>query len=313
MSLHADCGDYISRCPTSPLLFEDECSTESDPHFNYEPNTSNCIPEDLDDSLGSIIGSEGEHSLLVEEIPDDSANEESHLGEVRHEHFTLENKEPLYTGSRLTQAQSFLLILSFVLRYGLTGMALSDLQDLINIHCPDNTQLTSKYLFLKNLKPVDGHLQCYIYCPNCEYYIGDRDSEGQCVVCHTAWDNNSSLKNGNVFMYLPIQTQLEHLLQREDIAQCLKSRDGTYNTDIYEDIGSGQMYHDLYQGGGPLHCTHGYSLTLNCDGVPVFKSSLYSIWPLYGIVNELPYPVRKHNVLLFGLWFGDKKPNVNNF
>ncbi|KAF3851943.1 hypothetical protein F7725_005298 [Dissostichus mawsoni] len=64
------------------------------------------------------------------------------------------------------------------------------------------------------------------------------------------------------------------------------------------------MYHNLNEKGGPLDCPHGYSLTLNCDGVPVFKSSLYSIWPLLGIVNELPYPVRKENVLLFGLWFG---------
>lgn len=47
--------------------------------------------------------------------------------------------------------------------------------------------------------------------------------------------------------------------------------------------------------------------------MPVFKSSLHSIWPLQGIVNELPYPVCKENVLLFGLWFGSKKPNVNTF
>lgn len=197
-------------------MFEDECSTESEPHFNDEPNcsqaspnTSNCIP---DDSLGSIIGSEEEYSLLFDESPDESVNEESHLGEVSHEQFPLESEEPLYTGSRLTQAQSFLLILSFVLRHGLTGVALSDLLDLINIHCPENTQLTSKHLFLKELKPVEGHLQCHIYCPNCEYYIGDQDNEGQCVVCHTTWDKNSSLKNGNFFIYLPIQTQLEHLL-----------------------------------------------------------------------------------------------------
>ncbi len=93
------------------LLFEDECSTESKPHFNDEPNcsqaspnTSNCIP---DDSLGSIIGSEEEYSLLFDESPDESVNEESHLGEVSHEQFPLEKEEPLYTGSRLTQAQSF--------------------------------------------------------------------------------------------------------------------------------------------------------------------------------------------------------------
>ncbi|KAM9384827.1 uncharacterized protein KZ484_006547 isoform 2-T2 [Pholidichthys leucotaenia] len=281
-SLHVDCSDSVPRCLTSPLLFEDECSTESEPPFNDEPNcsqvspnTSNYIHNDLDDSLGSIIGSEEESSLLFEDSPDESVNEESHFGKVGHE---LENEETLYTGSRLTQAQSFLLILSFVLRHGLTGMALSDLLDLINIHCPENTQLTSKHLFLKELKPIESHLQCHIYCPNCEYYIGEQDSEGQCVVCNTTWDKNNSLKNGNYFIYLPIQTQLEHLLQREDIAHCIKSRDGTCHSEIFDDIGSGKMYRNLNKIGGPLDCTHGYSLTLNCDGVPVFKSSLFGIW-----------------------------------
>lgn len=35
-------------------------------------------------------------------------------------------------------------------------------------------------MFLK--EPIQGHLQCHIYCPNCEYYIGDKVSEGQCTV-----------------------------------------------------------------------------------------------------------------------------------
>ncbi|KAM9408255.1 uncharacterized protein KZ484_025642 [Pholidichthys leucotaenia] len=86
-SLHVDCSDSVPRCLTSPLLFEDECSTESEPPFNDEPNcsqvspnTSNYIHNDLDDSLGSIIGSEEESSLLFEDSPDESVNEESHFG-----------------------------------------------------------------------------------------------------------------------------------------------------------------------------------------------------------------------------------------
>ncbi|XP_076836800.1 uncharacterized protein LOC143482340 [Brachyhypopomus gauderio] len=322
----------MSRYPTSPLLFEDECSMECDLHFSDRPNSSplseslsDFNPDDLDDSVGmsmlepmqsfiesdseSILGSGEQFSPVYESSPNESVNE----GEDSNEKFPQLNEEPLYTGSRLTKAQSFLLIMSFVLRHALTGVALSDLLDLINIHCPENIMSTSKHLFLKVLKPIQGHLQCHIYCPNCEYYIGDKVSEGQCTVCSTMWDKDSSLKNGNFFIYLPIQTQLEHLLQRQDIACCLKLGNDTFSSENYDDICSGKLYHNLNKEGGPLDGPHGYSLTLNCDGVPVFKSSLYSIWPLQGIVNELPYPVRKENVLLFGLWFGSKKPNVNTF
>ncbi len=39
------------------------------------------------------------------------------------------------------------------------------------------------------------------------------------------------------------------------------------------------------------------SLLWNTDGVPIFKSSNYSIWPLYFTINELPYEhrMRKQN------------------
>lgn len=51
------------------------------------------------------------------------------------------------------------------------------------------------------------------------------------------------------------------------------------------------------------------------DGVPVFKSSKISMWPLYLTINDLPFNERKkrENILLLGLWYGDKKPNANSF
>ena len=58
-----------------------------------------------------------------------------------------------------------------------------------------------------------------------------------------------------------------------------------------------------------------FSLLFNTDGVPIFKSSNYSIWPIYFIINELPYKYRmlKQNCLLGGVWFGSKKPNMQLF
>ncbi|XP_040890672.1 uncharacterized protein LOC121189967 isoform X4 [Toxotes jaculatrix] len=304
-------GDDITSLHTNPESDElppNLSQTTESSVFSYEDSVDFGVFEPL---WLSFTDSESIASG-EEDSTDKSVTEESHLGAPINERFPPVNDEPLYTGSQLSKAQSFLLILSYALRHSLTGVALSDLLDLINIHCPENV-LTSKYLFLKELNPIQGHLECHIYCPNCEYYIGDQVTEGSCSVCNSAWDRNSSLKNGNFFLYLPIHTQLEHLLQREDIACCLKSGNGTCNPETYDDICCGKMYHSLNKAGGPLDSPHAFSLTLNCDGVPVFKSSQYGIWPLQGMVNELPYLVRKENVLLFGLWFGTKKPNVNTF
>lgn len=52
------------------------------------------------------------------------------------------------------------------------------------------------------------------------------------------------------------------------------------------------------------------SFIYNTDGVPIFKSSKYSLWPLFLTINELPYSHRFHrdNMLLAGVRFGPEKP-----
>lgn len=55
------------------------------------------------------------------------------------------------------------------------------------------------------------------------------------------------------------------------------------------------------------------TLMWNCDGLPIFKSSNYSIWPLQFTVNELTPKQRKENVMIAALWFGLRKPRMDTF
>ena len=81
----------------------------------------------------------------------------------------------------------------------------------------------------------------------------------------------------------------------------------------YEDIYDGSIYKKLMSPGCILSNSNNLSLTWNVDGMPLFKSSKYSLWPMYFIVNELPYKERilKENSILAGLWFGEVKPSMN--
>ncbi|EFX78062.1 hypothetical protein DAPPUDRAFT_320792 [Daphnia pulex] len=49
------------------------------------------------------------------------------------------------------------------------------------------------------------------------------------------------------------------------------------------------------------------------DGVQVFKSSNYAIWPLFCTINELPFHLKAFFMTLNALWFGMEKPNPNAF
>ena len=49
----------------------------------------------------------------------------------------------LFEGSKVTAFQSYLMIMKYTLRHRLTKLALSDLLDLVGIHLPDATMLSS--------------------------------------------------------------------------------------------------------------------------------------------------------------------------
>ena len=69
-----------------------------------------------------------------------------------------------------------------------------------------------------------------------------------------------------------------------------------------EDIYDG-VYQELMQQGF-LANEHHISFIWNTDGIPVFRSSNFSIWPLYFRINELPPKKRglKDDMIFAGLW-----------
>jgi hypothetical protein len=73
------------------------------------------------------------------------------------------------------------------------------------------------------------------------------------------------------------------------------------------DIWDGKNYKDLGLGHHDLTCT------VNSDGVPAFKSSNSSLYPLLLSINEASYPIRRKHTMVAGLWFGSGKPNFDLF
>ena len=60
---------------------------------------------------------------------------------------------------------------------------------------------------------------------------------------------------------------------------------------MYSDIYDGRIYQELVELGF-LSNVNNVLLLLNTDGIPVFKSSSFSFWPLHLTINELPYKLR---------------------
>lgn len=59
-----------------------------------------------------------------------------------------------------------------------------------------------------------------------------------------------------------------------------------------EDVYDGSLYQGKFGPGGFLSEKHNLSVKLNTDGVAIFRSSQFGVWPLFLLINELPPSLR---------------------
>jgi hypothetical protein len=226
--------------------------------------------------------------------------------------------QPLYANADITLKEALVAILAYVLSEGLPSTGLASLLKLLVLLLPIDSSLPdTKFLFEKVFSGSLGKHEYKLYCPVCEnLVVGDDDNTTLCIctTCNENYQKKQLMDKGNFFIHLPLAPQLARLLQRDEIYSSLSYRftRATANPDAIEDIYDGTMYRSL--GNGLLmQNPNAISLTFSTDGLPLFSSSNYSIWPLQAIVNELPPKLRKENILLFGIWFGPQKPSMNTF
>uniref|UniRef100_A0A6V7IHC1 Transposase domain-containing protein n=1 Tax=Bracon brevicornis TaxID=1563983 RepID=A0A6V7IHC1_9HYME len=220
--------------------------------------------------------------------------------------------EPLYPNSPISVGESIMMILQFYLRHKISNSALGDLLELIKLHCPGPNQcIKSLYFFRKWLQSYNVELQLkkHYYCKACSHLI--EDLMEQCPQCEGS--------DITYFITIPVESQLKEFFARPGFYYNLQYRFNRVKEDIngLEDIYDGQVYERYMSDVNDfdLKSPSNISFMWNSDGVPLFKSSQFSIWPLFLKINELPPKKRNKppNMLLAGLWFGSKKPDANIF
>lgn len=225
-----------------------------------------------------------------------------------------EGSKPLYAGAPVTLVESMLLVLVYAMKHQLTGVALTDLLVLISLHCMiPNVCKTSLYLFNKFFKNITTSLKLHRFCSKCYYLLEDEEVQ-ICPICQRSLSSRSSV---SYFIEIPLIEQLRDMFLRENFYDDLQYRFNRRkkNGENIEDIYDGKLYKEFSKEGGFLSSPNNISLFWYTDGIPLFKSSSMSLWPLFFTVNELPYKKRtlKENVLIAGLWFGDSKPCMGTF
>lgn len=108
----------------------------------------------------------------------------------------------------------------------------------------------------------------------------------------------------------------------EQITQYLQQHDKYYNWVMNERSHGENEMSEVYDGEKYREFRslleeafkHRYvALALSTDGVLVFKSSKYSIWPVFLMINEIPIEFRFKSLITCGIWFGKTDPDMTIF
>lgn len=205
-----------------------------------------------------------------------------------------------------------LLLVAFKIKHKLTGLAIGDLTQLCNFLGNGDSVSRNKY-FLTNSLKRQQLASSYTICVRHAKSTWRKFLRPSYAAQIPTVLMTKLRKKWEYFFCLSIhKASASRSPKNHDVISLLNwvgNPRVKLNVDNCEDIYDGDLYKSNMLFGNTLNL----SLNFNSDGVPVFKSSSCSIWPIMCTINELPPNVRKDHVLLAALWFGDSKSEMDGF
>lgn len=232
----------------------------------------------------------------------------------------LEFSVPLTDGSSMSKGDAMVLVTDYALKHALSWTAIEDLLKLLNKILQKDALPESKHLFKKFSGVTQKEMKFHFYCPACQSYLQgtggtvlERNGiKPYCSLCKKQYCGPELMLNGSFFVSLPVEKQLSSLLTDDTFSvqlyQRLEDIHASPTGDLLSDVTDGTLYKEQR---AKLGCSkYDFTLTMNSDGSPAFKSAKYSIWPVQLIVNELPPRMRWTSVIVPLLWYGNTPPNM---
>ncbi|CAC5394744.1 unnamed protein product [Mytilus coruscus] len=204
----------------------------------------------------------------------------------------------------------------YLKKHNLVGDGILQLLNIIAFILPPGHRLcTSLHEYKKYFENLKYPIRKHFYCNHCLGFIVDENV----LVCPYPGCNKTLTKDiKSYFIEIPVESQAQNLFAQQGFYNKLQNRfTSSKTTDgaIYKDISDGYLNQLCSENDVPLSQPENISFTFNTNGAPVFKSCKFSVWPLFMVINELPYKLRmmKENMILAGLWFGNQKPSMSTF
>lgn len=206
------------------------------------------------------------------------------------------------------------MILTFSLVCRLPQYGVSYLFNMINRIFGEKIFPDTKYLVDVLFNPRNN-ITFHVICSTCNMYVGtlkDNQISVWCNECKKSMEVCES-DGANFFVTIDPTERIENLLEENSTYYKYVMNERNVERGVYKDVYDGRIYREFRKTLEPKTRKSFASLIFNTDGAPVFKSSKFSIWPIQLMINELPIDVRLESLIVYGLWFGKSKPDMNTF
>lgn len=222
---------------------------------------------------------------------------------------------PINLTIKKSLGEIILVIFKFALAHAISLTQLYDLFNLINCLFDEAVLPTTKYLIDKLFYPrICTNL--HATCTQCGAYVGEFDKNTKllkCKVC-SAEINVKNYTYNDFFVMLDIVSPISKLLESNSTyynnhIMNERNHEKGYISDIYDGKRQRTFLDNLDDTDKRNYAT----VVFNTYGAPLYKSSTYSFWPIFVMLNEIPVHVRTKDLILEGLRFGKDILNMNVF
>ena len=178
-----------------------------------------------------------------------------------------------------------ILLESWTLKHGINNKSIIELLKILNAADQKGTLPTKM-----DISPFLSISKNFLICDVCDVI----KSSDFCNHC-------DSKTTTNHFLLLNIREQFKRFfLQNDNLQQVLE-----VSNDICQLGYSKNSKIDNFHNSHKDSCT----LTINTDGMQIFRKSMMDAWPVFLTINELPITKKyaKENIFLPGIWMGQRK------
>ncbi|CAF1561110.1 unnamed protein product, partial [Didymodactylos carnosus] len=215
-----------------------------------------------------------------------------------------ENNLPLYDYSPLSLRNSAREIIRLARKLNLNKSGVKEVLNLLHKVLPKTNKLPRTLFGLLKVINIEPSKKVSYYCRECLYLL----KSPQDTHC-----SRTCLLNDKPRLYIDVVEMIVNDVAKElkAVADRYESLISEYSADFDRlpyDIPNGAIFRQL-----PLTVSKFNHLTivLQTDGAPLVKVGGKSLWPIQGIIVEIPPPLRDHNsaVMILGAWLGSIHPN----